>query len=150
MPQTRLLAAGFAALFLFGGAVAAVADSPLGVDQAVQARQTAMKEDGRALRHADKLTGDQAVQALTTVAANYEKLPGLFPKGSVTDKSVALPVIWDRFDEFSAIFKKGEDAAASGIAAAKAGDAADYLGAIKIIGGTCDDCHRTFRAKRDG
>ena len=95
MSQIRFLALGFAALAVIGGAVSAAADTSMTAEQAVAARQAAMKEDGRTLRHADKLTGDQAVEALTVVAANYKKLPGLFPKGSITDKSVALPAIWE-------------------------------------------------------
>jgi cytochrome c556 len=149
MSQTGVLAAGFAALLVICGAVSAIADSPMTPEQAVAARQAAMKEDGRALRHSDKLTGDDAVKALTAVAANYTKLPGLFPKGSITDRSVALPAIWDNFDAFAAIFKKGAAAANDGIAAAKAGNTAQYVADIKIIAGTCDECHTSYRAKRD-
>jgi cytochrome c556 len=136
-----------ACLLSFGSIAVVFADSPMTADAAVAARQAAMKQDGRALRGAATLTGDAAAKVLTTVKANYTKLPGLFPKDSVTDKSDALPIIWQQFDQFSAIFKKGADAATDGIAAAKAGDMAKYVADIKIIGGTCNECHQTYRAK---
>ena len=149
MSHIRFHAAALALLLALGAAIPAIADAPLTADQAVQARQTAMKEDGRALRHADRLTGDAAVKVLTLVEANYTRLPGLFPKDSITGKSVAKPVVWTQFDDFAAIFKKGAAAAADGIAAAKAGNTSQYLADLKIIGATCNDCHNTYRAKRD-
>ena len=134
-----------AATFILGAAAAwAATMSP---DDAVAARQAAMKQDGKVLRGAANLSGDKAVTVLATVQANYRKLPSLFIKDSITDKSLALPVIWQEFDQFSAIFKKGADAAAAGIAAAKAGDVAKYKAAVETIGGTCNECHQTYRAK---
>ena len=115
-------------------------------DQLVATRQAAMKADGRTLRGADQLSGDKAIAALQTVLDNYSKLPTLFPKDSLNDKSIAKPVIWQRFDDFSALFKKGADAAADGIAAAKAGDSDKYLADLQVIDKTCNDCHATFRS----
>ena len=148
MPHLRTHAAALALLFALG-AVPTVADEPLTAEQAVQARQAAMKEDGRALRHADELTGEDAIKVLTLVEANYTKLPGLFPKDSITGKSIAKPIVWEQFDEFTAIFHKGAAAAADGIAALKAGDTAEYLASLKRIGDTCTECHRTYREKRE-
>jgi cytochrome c556 len=142
----------FALVTLVVGAAAAVAmaDTPLSPEQAVAARQAAMKEDGRALRGSSSFTGDKAVATLEKVKANYDRLPALFIKDSITGKSVAKPIIWQQFDQFSAIFKKGSDAAVQGIAAAKAGDTAGYQAAIKTIAGTCDECHQTYREKLEG
>jgi cytochrome c556 len=149
MSQFRSHAAALALLLALGAAPAAAADEPLTAEQAVQARQTAMKEDGRALRHADELTGEDAIKVLTLIEANYERLPSLFPEDSITGKSIAKPIIWDRFDEFTAIFDKGAAAAADGIAAIEAGDQGEYLASLKRIGATCTECHRTFREKRE-
>jgi cytochrome c556 len=147
MPHMKIALLTLAALLSAGTIAAASADTPMTASAAVAARQAAMKQDGRALRGSTKFTSDAAVKALTIVEANYTKLPGLFPQGSATDKSSALPIIWTQFDQFSAIFKKGAAAATDGIAAAKAGDMAKYVADIKIIGGTCDECHQTYRAK---
>jgi cytochrome c556 len=129
------------------GVASVFADTPLSADDAVSQRQAAMKQDGKALRGAMDLTGDKAVAVLATVEANYTKLPSLFPKDSITGNSSALPLIWTDFDKFSAIFKKGADAAADGIAAAKGGDTAKYQADLKVIFGTCDECHSTYRSK---
>lgn len=148
MPSLRLAAATLALLLVLG-AVPAIADESLTAEQVVQARQTAMKEDGRALRHADQLTGDDAIKVLTLVEGNYAKLPDLFPRDSITGKSIAKPIIWEQFDDFTAIFKKGGAAAADGIAAVKAGDQAEYLASLKRLGATCTECHKTYREKRE-
>jgi cytochrome c556 len=148
MPHLRTHAAALALLFALG-AMPVFADDPLTAEQAVQARQAAMKEDGRALRHADQLTGEDAIKVLTLVEANYTKLPGLFPKDSITRKSIAKPIIWEQFDDFTAIFRKGAAAATDGIAAVKAGDTAGYLASLKRIGDTCTECHKTYREKRE-
>lgn len=127
-----------------------LADTPVAPEKLVAERQAAMKADGKALKGSADLIGDKAIAALTIVQTNYTRLPGLFPtKDTITDKSEALPAIWDDFDKFSAIFKKGADAATDGIAAAKAGDAVKYKADIKLIAATCNECHTTFRAKRD-
>jgi cytochrome c556 len=142
-----------AALVLAGVLTAALGTAVLAdtaADAAVAARQAAMKLDGRALRGSDSFTGDKAIAALTTVHDNYTKLPSLFPKDSITGKSIALPIIWTEFDKFSAIFKAGADAAADGIAAVKAGDMAKYKADIAIIAETCNTCHLTYRAKDNG
>jgi cytochrome c556 len=147
MPLTKIFAAAFAGLLSLGAAATVLADTPLSPDQAVAARQAAMKADGRALRGANDFTGAKAIAALTIVEQNYTKLPGLFPKDSITGKSIALPIIWTEFDKFSAIFKQGADAATDGIAAVKAGDMVKYKADIKTIAATCDSCHMTYRAK---
>jgi|GEM_PF-4925046 len=150
MKLTKLTTLMLAGVLSLSAAATALADTPLTAEQAVAARQAAMKADGRALKGSFSLSGDAAVAALTAVEGNYTKLPSLFTKDSITDKSDALPVIWQQFDKFQAIFAKGAAAATDGIAAAKAGDTAKYQADIKIIGGTCDECHTTFRAKKGG
>lgn len=147
MTPRKITALTFAGFMLVGAAATVFAASPLSAEQAVAARQAAMKQDGRVLRGASTFTGDKAVAALQTVADNYSKLPALFPKDSITDKSLALPVIWERFDEFSAIFERGAEAARAGVAAARAGDTAGYQAAVQTVAETCNACHGTFRAK---
>jgi cytochrome c556 len=127
----------------------AFAASPMSAAELVAARQASMKEDGRTLKGSDAFTGDKAIEALTTVEANYTKLPSLFPKDSLTDKSIALPIIWEQFDQFSAIFRKGAAAAADGIAAVKAGDMENYQASVKLIAATCSECHSTYRMKKN-
>ncbi|MDR3472800.1 MAG: cytochrome c [Devosia sp.] len=150
MMPIKTTALALAAALSLGAAATALADAPLTADQAVAARQAAMKADGRALKGSEAFTGDKAISALQMVHDNFAKLPALFTKDSITGKSVALPIIWQEFDKFQAIFQKGADAATDGIAAVKAGDMGKYQADIKTIASTCNECHDTYRAKRNG
>jgi len=149
MTPRRFTVLALAGLLSVTAGATVFAASPMNAADLVAARQASMKEDGRTLKGSDAFTGDKAIEALTTVEANYTKLPSRFPKGSLTDRSNALPIIWEQFDQFTAIFKKGADAAADGIAAVKAGDMERYKADIKLIASTCNECHNTYRAKRN-
>jgi cytochrome c556 len=117
----------------------------LTADQKVEARQQAMKEDGGVLRKAARATGDDAVQAATTVLQNFVNFPALFADGATNAKSEADPKIWQEFDKFSDIFKAGQLDASKMITAAKAGDQAAYQDAFKSLGQKCFQCHQTYR-----
>jgi len=121
--------------------------APATPEEAVTMRQALMKEDGGILKGATDLTGDAAVAALQTIVTNYSHIPALFPEGSIVGDSEALPAIWENWERFNAIIETGKAAATGGIAAAQAGDAAGYAAALKAIGGTCGECHDSFRAE---
>jgi cytochrome c556 len=120
---------------------------PATPEEAVTMRQALMKQDGGILKGAADLTGDAAVAALQTIVTNYNHIPALFPEGSLVGDSEALPAIWENWDRFNAILETGKTAAAAGIAAAQAGDAAGYGAALKALGGSCGACHDSFRAE---
>jgi cytochrome c556 len=130
-------------------AVATVAQdafvAPATPEEAVTLRKNLMREDGGILRGAADLTGAEAVAAMQTLQTNYSHIPALFPENSIVGESKALPAIWENWDAFVAIAKRGEDAAAAGLAAAEAGDAAGYAAALQALGGTCGACHQQFR-----
>ena len=134
---------------LAASVVAAVAQdafvAPATPEEAVEARQALMREDGGILRSAAGLSGAEAVAAMQTIKTNYSHIPALFPEGSIVGDSEALPAIWENWDAFVAIAKSGEDAAAAAVAAAEAGDADGYAAALKTLGGTCGACHQQFR-----
>jgi cytochrome c556 len=133
------------------GVIAAFAQdafvAPTTPEEAVELRQATMKENGGTLRSAGALTGSEAVAAMQTLLDNYTNMPALFPENSVVGDSKALPVIWENWEEFTAIIETGRSAAESGLAAAEAGDAAAYGEAVKTIGATCGQCHQQFRAQ---
>ena len=116
------------------------------VDQMVEARKSGMKQNGMTLRGAAALTGSDAVAAATTLLQNFTNMPALFPEGSITANSKALPAIWENWDEFKAIFDADAEAATLMLAAAQSGDNAAYTGAIQKIGESCNTCHQKFRA----
>ena len=157
MPMKSPLILGFS-LALAITAVATAQDTPAVVvdpaiagmtnEQLVEARQNAMKQNGMTLRGAASLTGDQDVAAATTLLQNFTNLPELFREGSITDKSKALPAIWENWDDFRARFDHDAELAASMLAAAQSGDTAAYAAAIEEIGQSCGACHQTYRARQ--
>jgi cytochrome c556 len=116
-------------------------------EQLVEARQAAMKQNGMTLRGAADLSGEQAVAAATVVLQNFTNLPELFKEGSITDKSKALPAIWENWEDFRARFDHDAEAAGRMLAAAQSGDTAGYQAAIQEIGESCGACHMTYRAR---
>lgn len=161
---TLLAAAGLLTVSLGAGVVAqdntvaanAMAPAAEGADafvppatpeEAVAARKALMRSNGATLRDAGALTGAEAVAAMQTLYDNYSHIPPLFPEGSITADSKALPVIWEQWEEFVAIAEAGQAAAQQGLTAAEAGDAAGYAAALQTIGGTCGQCHTQFRAQ---
>ena len=57
----------------------------------------------------------------------------------------ALPIIWDRMDEFSEKANNLVNAANTFAATARGGDRNAILGGIRAFGGACGNCHETFR-----
>jgi cytochrome c556 len=154
MPKrTPLIAA--AVFALVAAATFAVAqDNPVAVDpaietmtvdQLVEARQSAMKQNGGLLRSAMQATGDDAVAAATTLLQNFTNLPHLFREGSTTAQSEALPLIWENWDDFKGRFDANAVHAQDALTAAKAGDAAGYGTALQAIAQSCGACHQTYR-----
>ena len=136
-----------AGLACLGIGVSVAQDAALSPEQAVEQRQALMKENGGTLRNAGGLSGAEAVAAAQTLLDNYNEIPALFPEGSITGDSKALPVIWEQWDGFVAIVDKGKEAATQAVAAAEAGDATAYGAALKALGATCGECHSTYRAE---
>ena len=154
MSRTKL-AALFAAGTLSLSLIVAATAQDIAVDpaiaamtpeQLVDARQAAMKEDGGILRGAKDLSGAEAVAAADTLIRNFTNFPALFAEGSIVGDSKALPVIWEDWDGFTAIFATALQGAKDMRAAAEAGDAAAYAAALQTIGGTCGQCHQNYRS----
>jgi cytochrome c556 len=117
----------------------------MSVDQLVEARQNAMKQNGGLLRAAMRASGDEAVAAATTMLQNFTNLPALFREGSTASNSKALPLIWENWEDFKARFDEDAKHAAEAVAAAKANDAAAYGAALQAIGQSCSGCHQMYR-----
>lgn len=145
-----LVAATLAAAAIAQTAPAIVVDPAIATmtnDQLVEARQNAMKQDGGIMRSAGGLLGDDAIAATTTLLQNFTNFPALFREGSHTDKSKALPAVWERWDDFNAIFEEARLASSKALEAAQSGDGGLYADAIKAIGATCFECHQSFRGR---
>ncbi|HEX9879712.1 MAG TPA: cytochrome c [Candidatus Binatia bacterium] len=112
-------------------------------------RQNLMKSNNkisRSLKNAVKEKDFAAIQAgAKTLMANAEKIPALFPKGSLGEKSKATKAVWDDFDGFkqhAGWLKKG----AEGLAAAAASKDAEMVGLeYDAVNSACNQCHRDYR-----
>ena len=158
MPISKLAVFAFVSIAALG-TFAALADDPpalvvdpaiagMTVDQKVEARRAAMKEDGMLLRGAADATGQPAVDITTTVLQNFTNFPALFADGATNANSHALPLIWQEFDKFTAIVDKGKTALTAMRQAAIDGDTATYLASFKTLGAVCGEFHGSYRAKQ--
>jgi cytochrome c556 len=84
------------------------------------------------------------------IVGSSEKIVDLFPKGSTSDKSRALPAIWEKWDEFSKNPVKLKAAASDLAKSAAAKDDAGIPAKVKALGDVCNACHTPFRAEKKG
>ena len=123
-------------------------DAPLDAASAIKERQTIMKSMGGAMRGGNALTGQPAIDLAKTLAADFERLPSLFPAGSTGADSEASPAIWENFADFTAHADKGKAQANIMLAAAEAGDQAAFAAGVQGVGQACGECHRAFRVQK--
>jgi cytochrome c556 len=69
----------------------------------------------------------------------------VFPEGSATPESRALPEIWTDWAKFEAAGKALQAASAELVAAAEGGDMAAIGAAAGKVGDACGGCHKPFR-----
>jgi cytochrome c556 len=74
-----------------------------------------------------------------------------FPKGTGPEagKTRALPEIWSKPADFTAAQKMFSDRAPKLLAAVKSRDIDAVKGAFKEVGGSCKNCHDTFRSPEE-
>ncbi len=92
----------------------------------------------------DVKTLENPAKAIARYAA---LIPSLFPAGSGTGDTKALPEIWSDNAGFQKAAATLGDTATQLAKAANAGDAAGVDAAIKAVGDACGACHRSFRAR---
>jgi cytochrome c556 len=142
------------------GAAAFAADEPVNV---VKYRKAFMDANGAhitmiaAVVKGEVSFGDIATnaQALAEqgklLTANLEQLfPEGTAKGETGEKSAALPVIWERWDEFQQAAESFEQESAKLVEAAEGGDQTAIAQQLAALGKEgCGNCHETFREKQD-
>ena len=85
------------------------------------------------------------------LAGAAPKVAGMFPKGTGVEgnpKSEALPAIWQKPADFAAANKRLVDATKAFQAATAGGDMTAVQAAFGAVGGSCKNCHETFRKPR--
>lgn len=76
-------------------------------------------------------------------------LANVFPEGSTSTDSRALPVIWQDRDGFMNAVSAIQGATADLVEATEAGDGAAVGSALTAVQGTCRGCHTDFRGPGD-
>lgn len=145
--------ARFALIAALALPVAALAASP----KIYKARHDNFEAMGRAMKAtADQFkSGAPDLAVIKTNAAVLAgaapKVAGFFPKGTGVEgnpKSEALPAIWEKPTDFAAANKKLVDATKAYEAAAATGNLDQIKAAFGAVGGSCKNCHETFRKPR--
>jgi len=80
------------------------------------------------------------------LSLHAQRIPSLFPEGSLTDKSKAKPDIWQKWPEFQGAAKNLEDRSMRLRDQAMAKDAAAVTATVGTFGReACGACHTPFR-----
>jgi len=124
--------------------------STIGTGDPVADRQRLMKNVGAnwADIQAKVKAGSPEAVAVNAEALSLhaQRIPSLFPEGSLTEKSKAKPDIWQKWPEFQAAAKNLENRAGTLRDQAVAKDAAAVTTTVGTFGrDACGACHTPFR-----
>ncbi len=142
-------------LFVAGALLAVTAS--LSFAGAVEDRQAVMKSMGNALGPLVAIAkGENAFDAgvveqnLTAVNEAAQKLDVavLFPEGSTTGETAALPAIWENLADVQARADKLKADVAE-VASSMPADQAGVQAALGRIGQNCDGCHENYRMTKN-
>jgi cytochrome c556 len=140
----------FQALFLTL-AVVLIVPQAFAQQDVIEKRQKLMKGNGadaKAIKGALESKDYATIETKAKdIGNNMDKVNDLFPKGSTSDKSRALPAIWEKWDDFSKHPGQVKKAANAVADAAKAKDDAALPAKVKALGDACGSCHKNFRAE---
>ena len=153
-PSVRFLSTLIVPAFIVG---AVFAHGDEGRTEAQKARHHHYEELGDAFKAVrDNSKGDSPdwakleKAAQTVVEASVDQQQW-FAKGTGPEsgKTRALPVIWEKTDDFTAAQKMFSDRAPKLLAAVKARDLPGVQATFKEVGGACKNCHDNFRAPEE-
>lgn len=118
----------------------------------IEKRQKFMKGNAKASKAIKGAAESKDYATVETKAkelmGNSEKIPDLFPKGSIKGKTKAKAEIWDKWDDLTKNAKRLNKAAGDLAGAAAAKDDAKVSAGVKAVSGACKNCHDAFRAEK--
>ena len=82
-----------------------------------------------------------------SMAALASVVPGVFPEGSLTADSKALPAIWENPEDFQQAVDRFVAAAKALAAAAPSGEMSQIGPAMGALGDSCKGCHDSYKAE---
>lgn len=92
---------------------------------------------------------DHLIAHVDALAALGTQLKVLFPAGTGTGDTDALPLIWQEQEKFGQLVRASEKSTAELRAAVAAGDKAATMKAFKAVGESCKGCHDRYRKEDD-
>jgi len=118
--------------------------------EVVAERQEVMKQQGKVWKDIQDKAKAGDIKGIAPSAqqlvASADKIPALFPEGSMTEKSNAKPEIWQKKGEFEAAAKNLHAEAVRLRDTASSGDANATQALVKDFGRkACGTCHTPFR-----
>ncbi len=150
MPAQRITGGMVAA----AGAIALAASAMADVQSVIDYRKDVMLSMAA---HLSALTGllagemdfDQGhVEAqATSLGVNAQLVSALFPPGSDSGETAALPAIWQRPEQFLARAEAAEREGRNLVAAVETGDREFMVQSLKRLADACRSCHRAFRSE---
>lgn len=137
---------------LFAGAAMALLAAWTGASaqDVITQRREGMRAEGRqmeAIKAVLDARGDTRplVERVDIIAGFYRNLQTLYPAGSGTGATRALPAIWSDPAGFEAARTTIVTALGTLRSAAESGDAAATQAAFNQVGAACAACHRAYR-----
>jgi cytochrome c556 len=93
---------------------------------------------------------DEAVaEYAATINQHSKYITDHYPPGSLQDVSEALPVIWERWDEFEKLAQQLESSSAALIETAQNSDQKAVRAQFAKVAKSCKGCHEDYRQKQD-
>jgi cytochrome c556 len=123
-------------------------------DDIIKTREADMKLMGKQLKaikgiiDADGSAAD-VVEPAKKIVEVATLIPSLFPKGSDQGKTAALPVIWEKWDEFTKHADDLKTEATMLVSAGQSGDLATVRAQFDKTAKMCGACHKDFKKKED-
>ncbi|MDX2288381.1 MAG: cytochrome c [Hyphomicrobiaceae bacterium] len=148
MKHLLLAAALFSALAMSAPAIAQNLDAIKARKEAFKAMGKVTKEPGQMLKSEIPFDLAKVTAALDAYIEASGKLPALFSDDAKTGgETEALPVIWEKKDEFVGRFAKlAEDAKAAKTAIT---DEFTFQETFPKVVGSCGGCHKIFREAKN-
>lgn len=109
----------------------------------------AMKSIGQMVKGEVDYNSEVAIKAALEIEKHAKGFPQLFPKGSTTNPSEALPVIWENWEEFNQLLEEMKAQSKSLAEIASTAKTPDEIKAqFAMVGKNCGTCHKKFRQKK--
>lgn len=140
----KTLLCSLAVVFALGATAVVAQEDPLAARKALFKQMAgALKEPGQMLKGETPLDLAKVKESLALVAANADKLGALFPEGSNTGDTAALPKVWEDKADFTGRFEKlSRDA---GAAIVSITDMDSFRATMPKVLGNCGACHKVYR-----